>query len=149
VLIHGFSQFLPPGYSHLLSEDQAKAKIGEQGQALEGTNPSVPSLPPTSMEDRIINGNNIAADIRAELKAEVEQLKAQGYAAPGLAVILVGDRTDSATYVRMKEKACQDVGFNSSIIRFPGTATQDEIVAKRTLFFACELSRHSFPLYRF
>jgi len=82
------------------------------------------------MDDRIINGNTIAAEVRAELKAEVEKLKADGYAAPGLVVILVGDRTDSATYVRMKEKACQEIGFNSSIVRYPASATQDEIVAK-------------------
>ena len=84
------------------------------------------------MDDRIINGNTIAADVRAELKVEVEKLKAEGHAAPGLVVILVGDRTDSATYVRMKEKACQEIGFNSTILRYPGNATQDEIVTKCT-----------------
>lgn len=82
--------------------------------------------------DRIINGNTIAADIRNELKAEIEQIKQQGLEAPGLAVILVGDRTDSATYVRMKEKACQEVGINSSIIKMPATSTQEEIIAKGT-----------------
>lgn len=82
------------------------------------------------MDDRIISGNAIAADVRAELKAEVEKFKADGYIAPGLVVILVGDRTDSATYVRMKEKACQEVGFNSTILRYPANVTQDEIVAK-------------------
>lgn len=82
------------------------------------------------MDDRIINGNTISADIRAELKAEVEQIKAQGLPVPGLVVILVGDRTDSATYVRMKEKACQEVGFKSTLLKYPAATTQDEIVAK-------------------
>lgn len=82
--------------------------------------------------DRIINGNTIAADIRNELKEEIEKIKAEGLTPPGLAVILVGDRNDSATYVRMKEKACQEIGINSSIIKMPASATQDEIIAKST-----------------
>jgi 5,10-methylene-tetrahydrofolate dehydrogenase/methenyl tetrahydrofolate cyclohydrolase len=83
-----------------------------------------------STDDRVINGNTISAQIRTELKAEVDKLKADGLAVPGLVVILVGDRTDSATYVRMKEKACQEIGFNSTILRYPANIAQDEIVAK-------------------
>lgn len=82
------------------------------------------------MSDRIINGNTISADIRAELKAEVEKIKAEGLEVPGLVVILVGDRPDSATYVRMKEKACQEIGFNSTLIKLPASTSQDEVVAK-------------------
>lgn len=91
---------------------------------------SVLLLPIFEMSDRIINGNTISADIRAELKAEVEKIKAEGLTVPGLVVILVGDRTDSATYVRMKEKACQEIGFNSTLLKFPASTSQEEVVAR-------------------
>jgi 5,10-methylene-tetrahydrofolate dehydrogenase/methenyl tetrahydrofolate cyclohydrolase len=47
---------------------------------------------------------------------------------PGLAVVLVGTRTDSETYVRNKEKACEEVGFQSFRTDLPETATQEEVL---------------------
>lgn len=52
----------------------------------------------------IINGNAIAETIRNELKQTVDEMKATLGVTPGLAVVLVGDRMDSATYVRNKKK---------------------------------------------
>ena len=75
-------------------------------------------------------GNAIAADIRVELKAKVEELKNQLGVVPGLAVVLVGDRRDSATYVRSKKKACAEIGITSFGIDFPASVTQDELIAK-------------------
>ena len=75
-----------------------------------------------------IDGKAIAATIRSEIKTEVEALKAQGKV-PGLAVILVGNRTDSATYVRMKKKACEECGISSFGYEFPETVTQEELQA--------------------
>lgn len=49
--------------------------------------------------------------------------------APGLAVVLVGSRTDSATYVRMKKKACAEAGILDFGRDLPGDATQEQIVA--------------------
>lgn len=46
---------------------------------------------------------------------------------PGLAVILVGDRKDSATYVRNKKKACESVGINSYEVRLPEDSTEQEV----------------------
>jgi len=57
-------------------------------------------------------GKAIAEQIRAELKEEVASLKSSTGVTPGLAVVLVGDRTDSATYVRMKRKACEEVSLS-------------------------------------
>lgn len=57
----------------------------------------------------IIDGKATAATIRAELKERADALKAKVGKSPGLAVILVGARPDSATYVRMKRKACEEV----------------------------------------
>ena len=54
-------------------------------------------------------GKAIAEAIRGEIKVEVDALKAKTSVTPGLAVVLVGNRTDSATYVRMKIKACEEV----------------------------------------
>jgi hypothetical protein len=60
-------------------------------------------------EPTIIDGNKTAATIREELKTRVDAMVGAGKMAPGLAVILVGSRVDSATYVRMKKKACAEV----------------------------------------
>ena len=58
--------------------------------------------------EKIIDGKAIAATIREEIKVEVAELKAKYGKAPGLAVVIVGNRPDSQTYVRMKRKACDD-----------------------------------------
>jgi 5,10-methylene-tetrahydrofolate dehydrogenase/methenyl tetrahydrofolate cyclohydrolase len=73
-----------------------------------------------------INGKAIAATIRLELKERVSTLPS----APGLAVILVGARRDSQTYVRMKKKACEECGINSFGFDYPDTATEIEILEK-------------------
>ena len=75
----------------------------------------------------ILDGKQIAADIRAELRNEVEALKAQGKRAPKLAVILVGHNPASETYVANKIKACQEVGIDAEKI------TYDETIPQQTL----------------
>ena len=75
-----------------------------------------------------INGKEIAAAIRGEIAAETAALKAQGIT-PGLAVILVGDDPASQTYVRNKQKACEEVGFYGEQITLPATTTQEELLA--------------------
>lgn len=57
----------------------------------------------------LIDGKKIAEDIRKEIAAEVQQLQQTAGRAPGLAVVLVGGRKDSETYVRAKKKACTEV----------------------------------------
>ena len=61
----------------------------------------------------IIDGKKISADIRAEVAADVKKMKDQYGLTPGLAVVLVGEDPASQVYVRNKEKACEEVGFNS------------------------------------
>jgi len=53
---------------------------------------------------------------------------------PGLAVVIVGDRKDSATYVRMKKKACADVGIRSFDCDLPGDASQADVLAAVSRF---------------
>lgn len=63
----------------------------------------------------IINGKEISAAIREEIKAEVQGMSVR----PGLAVVLVGDDPASAVYVRNKSKACAEVGIYSEVYRLP------------------------------
>lgn len=80
----------------------------------------------TEQSTNKIDGNAIAAQIRSELKERVTSLPSP----PGLAVILVGSRRDSQTYVRMKKKACEEVGIASFGFDYPDTATESDILQK-------------------
>ncbi len=80
------------------------------------------------MTARIIDGKQVAADMRAELKSEVERLKAKGVV-PGLAVVLVGDDPASKSYVTAKEKACEEIGIYSDDNRLPAETTRQELMA--------------------
>ncbi|AMA72519.1 MULTISPECIES: bifunctional methylenetetrahydrofolate dehydrogenase/methenyltetrahydrofolate cyclohydrolase FolD [Aneurinibacillus] len=79
------------------------------------------------MSAQIISGKEVAAEIRAALREEVTQLKEQGIH-PGLAVILIGDDPASHSYVKGKEKACQEIGIYSEVIRREASITQEELL---------------------
>ncbi|KAI8022802.1 hypothetical protein LOK49_LG03G02296 [Camellia lanceoleosa] len=76
----------------------------------------------------IIDGKSIAKQIRDEITAEISRMKDAIGVVPGLAVILVGDRKDSATYVRNKKKACESVGINSYEAHLPEDSTEQEVL---------------------
>ncbi len=76
----------------------------------------------------IIDGKQVAAQMREELKQEVARLQAQGVI-PGLGVILVGADPASASYVAAKEKACAEAGIYSDDNRLPADISQDELIA--------------------
>ena len=78
---------------------------------------------------KIINGKEISAAIRAEIKAETEKLVANSGVRPGLAVIIVGEDPASQVYVRNKKRACDEVGFYSESYELPEATTQDELNA--------------------
>ncbi len=78
----------------------------------------------------ILDGKQIAADIRAELKEQVSELLAQGKRAPKLAVILVGHNPASETYVANKIKACQEVGIDAEKIAYDETITQQTLLTE-------------------
>jgi methylenetetrahydrofolate dehydrogenase (NADP+)/methenyltetrahydrofolate cyclohydrolase len=80
------------------------------------------------MSAKIIDGKQIAAEIRDELKTEVSALKEKGIV-PGLGVILVGDDPASKSYVSAKEKACENIGIYSDDNRLPAETTQEELLA--------------------
>ena len=81
---------------------------------------------PNDTTSKDIDGKAIAAQIRNELKEQVTSLPST----PGLAVILVGSRRDSQTYVRMKKKACEEVGIASFGFDYPDTVTEQELLEK-------------------
>jgi len=78
----------------------------------------------------IIDGVAISAQIRVELKETVEKMQETLKVTPGLAVILVGERRDSASYVKSKKKACAEVGITSFGFDYPATVTQEELLQK-------------------
>ncbi|KAL4420158.1 hypothetical protein ABPG77_008294 [Micractinium sp. CCAP 211/92] len=80
------------------------------------------------MSAKLIDGKAIAEEIRRELKAEVEELQKKYGKAPGLAVVLVGERKDSQTYVRNKKKACEEVGIVSFGTDLPDTVSEEELL---------------------
>lgn len=80
------------------------------------------------MSAQIIDGKEIAATIRGEIKADVEAMQSKYGKVPGLAAVLVGSRKDSQTYVRMKKKACAEVGITSFGHDLPEDISQPELL---------------------
>lgn len=73
---------------------------------------------------KLINGKEIAAAVRAELKADSATFVAKHGYAPGLAVVIVGEDPASQIYVRNKARACEEVGFCSEVHRLPAETEQ-------------------------
>ena len=78
---------------------------------------------------KIINGKEISATIRSEIKEATEKLVAESCVRPGLAVIIVGEDPASQVYVRNKKRACDEVGFYSESYELPENTTQEELNA--------------------
>ena len=78
----------------------------------------------------LIDGKATAAQIKAEIKQEVEQIVVKGGKRPHLAAILVGHDGGSETYVRNKVLACEACGFTSTLIRYEDDVTEKELLQK-------------------
>ena len=76
----------------------------------------------------ILNGKQVAAEIRAELKTRAEALRKDGIV-PCLAVLLAGDDPASKIYVRNKKRACEEIGIESRELFFPESVTEEELIA--------------------
>eukprot|EP00898_Chlorokybus_atmophyticus_P000383 jgi/Chlat1/1345/Chrsp119S01774 len=103
---------------------QAAAGIGE-AQGLE-INAATNAAPQQSAS--IIDGKAIAATVRLEVAEAVKNLKQATGHVPGLAVVLVGSRKDSETYVRNKKLACEEVGIQSYGVDLPEDISQQELL---------------------
>jgi methylenetetrahydrofolate dehydrogenase (NADP+)/methenyltetrahydrofolate cyclohydrolase len=79
------------------------------------------------MSARIIDGKQIGAKIQEDVKAAVAEMKAAHDYVPGLATVLVGDNPASATYVRMKQRTCEQLGIRSFGKTLSADATQEEV----------------------
>ncbi|KAK4268774.1 hypothetical protein QN277_022015 [Acacia crassicarpa] len=99
------------------------------------TSPVVPTAAmATEASAEVIDGKAVAKQIRDEITDEVSRMKEAIGVIPGLAVILVGDRKDSATYVRNKKKACESVGINSFEVHLPEDTTEQEVLTHISVF---------------
>lgn len=76
----------------------------------------------------VIDGKSIAKQIKDEITAEICRMKDATGVVPGLAVILVGARKDSQTYVRSKKKACEAVGITSHEVHLPEDCSEEEVL---------------------
>ncbi len=77
---------------------------------------------------QLIDGKALSKKIRDNIKNQTQKLIEKHNIVPGLAVILVGDDPASHSYVKMKEKACKEVGFYSIVHKMPQTISQEEII---------------------
>ncbi|MEJ6588795.1 MAG: tetrahydrofolate dehydrogenase/cyclohydrolase catalytic domain-containing protein [Crocinitomicaceae bacterium] len=77
-----------------------------------------------------LNGKETAQKIRTELKAKVSERKLRGSKTPHLAAILVGNDGGSLSYVTAKVQACEEIGFDSTLIRFDDTISEEALLLK-------------------
>lgn len=77
---------------------------------------------------KIIDGKAVSANLKQQLKREIESLKQSGVT-PGLAVVLVGEDSASKVYVGRKKKACEELGIYSEQHDLPETTTQEDLLA--------------------
>lgn len=79
---------------------------------------------------QLLDGKKTAEDIKQEIFNEVQLMKQKGEKVPHLAAIIVGNDGASMTYVESKVKACERVGFESTMVRLPSTTSETELLKK-------------------
>ncbi len=78
---------------------------------------------------QLIDGKALATKMKSKIKAEVDAMKSSGMKVPHLAAVLVGDNPGSQSYVRNKVRYCDDVGFESTLIKKDDSITEGELLA--------------------
>jgi methylenetetrahydrofolate dehydrogenase (NADP+)/methenyltetrahydrofolate cyclohydrolase len=78
----------------------------------------------------LLDGKKVSEDIKNEIAAEVAKMKERGEKVPHLAAVLVGNDGASLTYVGSKVKACERIGFESTLIKLPATISELELLKK-------------------
>ena len=81
------------------------------------------------MTAQIIDGKQIAADVRSQVASKIQTRLAQGKRAPSLAVVIVGNDPASHVYVKNKKNACKEVGIQSISYDLPADSTQDQLLS--------------------
>ena len=77
---------------------------------------------------KLIDGKALSNTIKEEIAQEVEAIKKQGGKTPHLAAVLIGDDPASAVYVRNKVRACEKVGFKSTLVRRDADTSEEEVL---------------------
>ena len=80
------------------------------------------------MKSKILSGEAVSKDMRAEMAEEVERLKAEHSLTPGLAVVLVGDNPASVSYIRGKRAACKNIGIHSVERNLSASLPEAEVI---------------------
>ena len=76
---------------------------------------------------QLLDGKKTSEDIKNEIAEQVKKMKERGEKVPHLAAIIVGNDGASLTYVGSKVKACERVGFESTLIKMPSTTSEAEL----------------------
>jgi methylenetetrahydrofolate dehydrogenase (NADP+)/methenyltetrahydrofolate cyclohydrolase len=84
---------------------------------------------PKTMTAQIIDGKQIAADVRSQVASKIQTRLAQGKRAPSLAVVIVGNDPASHVYVKNKKNACKEVGIESISYDLPADSTQEQLLS--------------------
>ena len=79
---------------------------------------------------QLLDGKKTAEDIKSEIAAEVQKMKSNGEKVPHLAAVIVGNDGASLTYVGSKVRACERVGFESTLVKMPSTTSETELLKK-------------------
>lgn len=77
---------------------------------------------------KLLNGKETAGAIKKEIAAKVREMVGRGERPPHLVAVIVGENGASKTYVANKEKNCAEVGFTSTVLRFPADISQDQLL---------------------
>lgn len=78
----------------------------------------------------LLSGKDTAKAIKSEIAAKVSEMVAAGERPPHLTAVIVGDDGASKTYVANKERTCNEVGFRSTVLSFPATITESELLSE-------------------
>ncbi|XP_019059423.1 PREDICTED: bifunctional protein FolD 1, mitochondrial isoform X2 [Tarenaya hassleriana] len=92
------------------------------------SHPPSPPLFSSEQKTTVIDGKSIAEEIRTRIASEVREMNKSIGKVPGLAVVLVGQRRDSQTYVRNKIKACEEAGIRSAMAELPEDCTEEQAI---------------------
>ena len=77
----------------------------------------------------LLDGKKTSEEIKEEISIKVAQLKSLGKKTPHLAAVIVGSNGASLTYVNAKVKACEKVGFESTLINLPEETTEEKLLS--------------------
>ncbi|KAB1214226.1 Bifunctional protein FolD 1, mitochondrial [Morella rubra] len=119
-----YSSYTPPKYPTVLGPNLPDVWI----PSTKSQRPQSSASFPNGQAAAVIDGKSIAQDIKVRIAGEIRRTKAAIGKCPGLAVVLVGERRDSRTYINIKLRACEEVGIATQIAKLPENCTETELL---------------------